>query len=219
LLVEIIEDVTQRREAQRQLLHLARHDALTGLPNRTALFEGLTEAMTAAGRQAQRVSVVLLDLDQFKKVNDTLGHAIGDTLLREFAVRLAGCVRPGDTVGRLGGDEFAVIVPTAAGTQGGIEVANRIMEALKAPFAIESAVIPMTASLGISNSPEDGTDFETLLRHADAAMYEAKASGRDAVRTYDACMGAHARRQPSPTPSNVHRRNGANGMPWRAANA
>jgi diguanylate cyclase (GGDEF)-like protein/PAS domain S-box-containing protein len=191
-LVEIIEDVTQRREVQRQLVHLARHDALTGLPNRTFLYEALREALTRAEEDRLIVSVLLLDIDYFKSVNDTLGHTTGDALLREFAARLAKCVRPGDTVGRLGGDEFAVIVLTPANSNGAIDVANRIRTSLQDPIALEDQSISVTASIGIATYPTDTSDLEALIRYADAAMYDAKAAGRNGFRRYTAEMNARA---------------------------
>ncbi len=191
--VEIIEDITARREAQHQLVHLARHDALTDLPNRTLLYESLREALARAAEEQLVVSVLLLDIDYFKNVNDTLGHMIGDALLREFAARLVKCVRPGDTVGRLGGDEFAVIVVTPLDNHGAVDVANRIRAALQNPLFLEGQEILVTTSIGIASYPADTTDLETLIRCADAAMYESKASGRNALRCYSAEMNTRAR--------------------------
>jgi diguanylate cyclase (GGDEF)-like protein/PAS domain S-box-containing protein len=190
--VEIIEDVTLRREAQRQLVHLARHDALTDLPNRTLLYEALRDALARAEKDRFVVSVLLLDIDDFKTVNDTLGHTIGDALLREFAARLMKCVRPGDTVGRLGGDEFAVIVLTPNDARGAIEVAHRIQNACIHPMTTDDQNMLVTTSIGIASFPTDTTDLETLIRFADAAMYDAKASGRNAFRCYTAEMNARA---------------------------
>jgi diguanylate cyclase (GGDEF)-like protein/PAS domain S-box-containing protein len=190
--VEILEDITQRREAQRQLVHLARHDSLTGLPNRTLLYEVLHDALLRSKEDQLIISVLLLDIDDFKTVNDTLGHTIGDALLREFGVRLTECVRPGDTVGRLGGDEFAVIVLTPRDARGAVEVANRIRNALQHPVMTDGQNILVTTSIGIASCPTDTTDLETLIRFADAAMYAAKASGRNAFRCYTAEMNARA---------------------------
>jgi diguanylate cyclase (GGDEF)-like protein/PAS domain S-box-containing protein len=191
-IVEIIEDVTQRREAQRELLHLARHDALTGLPNRTLLYESLRDVLDRAANSEQNVSVLLLDIDYFKNVNDTLGHTIGDALLCEVAERLANCVRPGDTVGRLGGDEFAIVILTAGDSHGAIDVAVRIQNALKTPFVLEDQNFLITASIGIATFPTDTSSLETLIRYADAAMYNAKASGRNTFRCYTGEMHARA---------------------------
>jgi diguanylate cyclase (GGDEF)-like protein len=138
------------------------------------------------------VSLLLLDIDYFKNVNDTLGHAAGDALLREFAARLAKCVRPGDTVGRLGGDEFAVIVLTPADSNGAVDVANRIQNSLLSPLVFEDKNVLVTASIGIATYPTDTSDLEALVRYADAAMYEAKTSGRNGFRRYTAELSARA---------------------------
>ncbi len=191
-IVEIIEDVTLRREAQRQLLHLARHDALTDLPNRTLLYESLGMALLRAREEQMAVSVLLLDIDYFKSVNDTLGHTVGDALLRDFAARLQTCVRPGDMVGRLGGDEFAVVVVTPVGSSGAVAVANRIRAALHDPLVIDGQNLVVTTSIGIASYPGDTDDLETLIRCADAAMYDAKAAGRDTFRCYSAELNARA---------------------------
>ena len=191
-IAEIIEDVTQRRDVQRQLVHLARHDGLTGLPNRMFLYESLREALARAEEDQLVVSVLLLDIDYFKHVNDTLGHTMGDALLREFAARLAACVRPGDTAGRLGGDEFAVVVVTPANSNGAIDVAIRIRKSLQSPIILEDQSISVTASIGIASYPTDTSDLEALVRYADAALYEAKASGRDTIRRYTAELNARA---------------------------
>jgi len=191
-IVEIIEDVTQRREAQHELVHLASHDPLTGLPNRTLLYKSLRAALARAQEEKLVLSVLLIDIDFFKNVNDMLGHMMGDALLRAFAVTLAKCVRPGDTIGRLGGDEFAVIVLTPAGARGAIDVANRIRNELQTPLALEGQSILVTTSIGIASCPADTSDLETLIRCADAAMYEAKASGRNAIRSYTAEMSNRA---------------------------
>jgi len=190
--VEIIEDITQRRETQRQLLHLANHDTLTDLPNRTLLYQALREALVRAEAHQLVASVLLLDIDDFKVVNDTLGHTVGDALLREFAARLAKCVRPGDTVGRLGGDEFAVIMLTPDNAHGAIEVAERIRSSMQCPLVLEGQSVLVTTSIGIASYPTDTANLETLIRFADAAMYDAKASGRNTFRCYTAEMNARA---------------------------
>lgn len=191
-IVEIIEDVTQRREAQQQLVHLARHDTLTGLPNRAFLYEALSEALASASRDGLVVSVLLIDIDHFKNVNDTLGHTVGDALLCEFAAILDKCIRPGDTAGRLGGDEFAVILLTPKDGHGSSEVAERIGKSLRNPLSLKGENVLATASIGIASYPADARDIETLIRYADAAMYESKTAGRDTWRCYSAEMNARA---------------------------
>lgn len=191
--VEIIEDVTQRREAQLQLVHLAKHDALTGLPNRSHVYDALKIALAHARASASSVSFMLLDIDFFKNVNDTLGHMAGDTLLRDFANRLASCLRPDDVLGRLGGDEFGLIVSTPTQTFGAPFVAGRIRNILKAPIIIDGQEILVTASIGIASYPADATELDELIRCADIAMYDAKASGRNVACTYTPQMSARAR--------------------------
>jgi diguanylate cyclase (GGDEF)-like protein/PAS domain S-box-containing protein len=182
--VEIAEDVTERREAQNQLVHLARHDALTGLPNRTQFYDSFRAALAVAEEENLVVSVLLLDIDYFKAVNDTLGHAAGDALLREFAATVKKCLRPGDITGRLGGDEFAVIVTTPASTVGAPFVAARIRNALNPAVSLNGQPVLITASIGIASFPADAGDVEGLLRCADTALYDAKAAGRNTFRCF-----------------------------------
>ena len=184
LVVEIIEDVTQKREADQKLVYLARHDALTGLPNRAFVYASLHEALEHASIHNLMVSVLLLDIDCFKQVNDTMGHATGDALLRDFAARLSGCMRPKDVVGRLGGDEFAIIISTPVTASGAPIVANRIRKALKAPFVLKGRDVIVTMSIGIASYPQDATDSDTLMCFADIALYDAKAAGRHTFRCY-----------------------------------
>jgi diguanylate cyclase (GGDEF)-like protein/PAS domain S-box-containing protein len=191
-LVEITEDVTQRRESQEQLLKLARLDVLTGLPNRAVLYESLQDLINRTQDNSSSVSLLLLDVDQFKNVNDTLGHTAGDALLREFAARLGQCIRPGDIVGRLGGDEFAAILVAPENSSAATDVASRICERLRTPFLLEDQRVSVTASIGIANCPVDAVDMEALFRSADTAMYAAKAAGRNTFRRYSAEMSAKA---------------------------
>jgi len=194
-IAEIIEDVTLRREAQRQLLHSARHDALTSLANRTHLYDSLRDAVSRADAENMVVSVLLIDIDYFKAVNDRLGHVMGDLLLRAFAARLAGYVRPGDVVGRLGGDEFAVIVSTSAESFCAASIAGRIHRALKTSMSLEGQDVLVTTSIGVASYPIDTHDFDTLIHYADTAMYEAKVAGRDTFRCYTAEMKERAIRK------------------------
>jgi diguanylate cyclase len=162
----------QARESE----HDALHDALTGLPNRVLFSERLEHALAMGRRDPAPFSVLLLDLDRFKEINDTLGHSIGDMLLREIAPRLSSVLRPGDSLARLGGDEFAVLLPTANSEQA-LEVTERILAAIRAPFALSELAVTVDASVGIVTYPTNGDDAETLMQRADVAMYLAKRRG------------------------------------------
>ena len=194
-IVGVVHDITERKEAEKRLKrlhHLAHYDALTGLPNRTLFNETLKKTLAQASDRGWQVAVLFIDLDYFKNVNDTLGHAIGDELLGQFSNRLAQCVRTRDTVGRLGGDEFAVILVMQGGQQGAAHVANKIRDVLRAPFDLKGHEVAVTASIGITVHPDDASDPETLLKYADTAMYQAKQAGRDTSRFFTAQMNAEA---------------------------
>ncbi len=175
----IARDVTERKLAEAQIYHIAHHDALTGLPNRLALGFLLEQAMAAARRENVRLAVMLIDLDRFKNINDTLGHLIGDRLLIEVAQRLRAAVRDSDLIARLGGDEFVVVVTHVAETTAVDGVADKIQSIVSQPYEIEGHRLHTTPSIGISFCPDHGESVEALIRHADAAMYFAKAQGRD----------------------------------------
>lgn len=160
--------------------HQAFHDSLTGLANRFLLEDRVKQALLGRGNQA--VGVLFMDLDRFKRVNDSLGHHAGDHLLQQFAERLSGALRVGDSAARLGGDEFAVLLPGLESEETALEVAQRISAAIREPFPIEGREVFVTVSIGVAVSPGDGTDFATLLRSADVAMYDAKDAGRDLTR-------------------------------------
>jgi diguanylate cyclase (GGDEF)-like protein/PAS domain S-box-containing protein len=177
--VGIVRDITEREDAHLRLYKLANHDALTGLPNRTLFYESLSKTLVSAEANGWTVAVLFIDIDHFKKVNDTHGHAIGDTLLNQFSNRLSSCVRLRDTVGRLGGDEFAVILIMDGQMNGAELVARKIRDAVNEPFAIVGDKVAITASIGIAMYPNDGSEAETLITFADTAMYRAKQSGRD----------------------------------------
>ncbi|MDQ3867571.1 MAG: EAL domain-containing protein [Actinomycetota bacterium] len=162
----------QAQENQQQALH----DALTGLPNRTLFRDRLNQAVAAARRDGHETAVMLLDLDRFKEVNDTLGHASGDLLLTELARRLCEVVRESDSIARLGGDEFALLLPRVHASSDPVEVAERITKALDEPFVLQDVPIAVEASIGIAIFPEHGGDVDTLLQRADVAMYAAKTS-------------------------------------------
>ena len=184
--VATYEDVTETRRAEARIRHLANHDALTGLPNRRHFNERLREAL---GHEAHEVAVLFLDLDHFKNVNDTLGHQAGDELLRAVASRIRACVREADVVARLGGDEFAVLVEGDAARRGRVEaLARRISEALAVPFALERYQAAIGASIGIAVAAGAATGTDTVLKHADVALYNAKASGRRTHRVFEAAM-------------------------------
>ncbi|HEY5801584.1 MAG TPA: EAL domain-containing protein, partial [Burkholderiaceae bacterium] len=175
-----------------QLMHLAHFDTLTGLPNRRLFYESLANTLTQARDNGWVIGVLFIDLDRFKNINDTLGHGIGDELLREFGNRLFHCLRNRDTIGRLGGDEFTVILVLPKGHQGAVTVANKIRESLRKPFDLRGHEINVTASIGITFFPDDGGDADTLLKYADTAMYRAKDAGRDTYRFFTAAMNAQA---------------------------
>jgi diguanylate cyclase (GGDEF)-like protein len=186
--------VAHRRQtgAVAQLLHLAHFDTLTGLPNRRLFYEALSNTLAQARENNWVIAVLFIDLDRFKNINDTLGHAIGDDLLRKFGNRLFHCLRNRDTIGRLGGDEFTVTLVLPRGHQGAVTVANKIREALRKPFDLNGHEISVTASIGITYFPDDGADADTLLKYADTAMYRAKDAGRDTYRFFTAAMNAQA---------------------------
>ncbi len=169
-------DITARRRAEEALRHQALHDALTGLPNRALLGDRLAAGVRGVARHRTPLALLLIDLDRFKDVNDTLGHHHGDLLLRQVGARMGALLRATDTVARLGGDEFAVVLPGADSATGTV-VAAKIATALAAPFAVEGRDLTIGASIGIAVCPEHGVDAETLLRRADVAMYAAKGRG------------------------------------------
>jgi diguanylate cyclase (GGDEF)-like protein/PAS domain S-box-containing protein len=168
-----VRDITERKQAQAALEHQAVHDALTGLPNRLLLHDRLSQAILSARRDQTPLALLVIDLDRFKEVNDTLGHHYGDLLLRELGVRLRGILREADTAARLGGDEFAVLLPRANAEEAE-KAARRLLEALEQPFIVDGHPVEVGASIGVSVFPEHGSDPGTLLRRADVAMYVAK---------------------------------------------
>ena len=193
--IRVIEDVSARKDAEEKLLHLAHFDPLTDLPNRAMFHDRLTQALVQAQRRNERVGVMFLDLDHFKDVNDTLGHAMGDLLLQKMAHRLTVTVRPGDTVGRLSGDEFGIILGDLRSPEDASLVAQKILKALTSPFRLNEQDRTVTTSIGISLYPDHGTDNDTLVKAADAAMYEAKDKGRNTFAFFrgEASSGSETR--------------------------
>ena len=185
-------DITQRKEYEQKLVHLAHYDVLTGLPNRVLFYDRLKQALAQARRNGWMTAVLFLDLDRFKNVNDTLGHVVGDELLNLASARLLGCIRTGDTVGRLGGDEFAIVLSNVAGQHDASLVAQKIMSVLIEPFILGGGEVFVTASIGITLYPTDSTDQDTLIRNADTAMYRAKDLGRNSCQFYTTEMNARA---------------------------
>jgi diguanylate cyclase (GGDEF)-like protein/PAS domain S-box-containing protein len=173
-----LRDITSRKQAEARIYYMALHDALTGLPNRALLQDRLKQAIALASRNHERIAVLMLDLDQFKHVNDSLGHHIGDGLLVAVSARIKDCLRESDIVARLGGDEFVIALPSVAGNGNVEEVVQKLLPSLRDPFQIEGHEIQVSGSIGIAQYPADGDNPEALLRAADMAMYAAKAKGR-----------------------------------------
>ncbi|MBF0558928.1 MAG: diguanylate cyclase [Nitrospirae bacterium] len=184
--VGILTDITHRKLNEEHLKSLAHYDVLTGLPNRSLFYDRLTHAILDAHRRNQKLAVMFIDLDDFKPVNDTLGHDIGDRLLRKAAQRLKKCVRESDTVARLGGDEFTVIISDVKDVRDAENVAEKVISALNQTFVIKEKDCFIGASIGISIYPDDGQDAETIIKNADTAMYYAKHHGKN---NYHACSG------------------------------
>jgi len=186
--ISVINDVTDRVRYERELEHQANYDFLTGLANRNLLRDRLNQTLTQAQRSRWLVAVIFIDLDHFKVINDSMGHDAGDALVRAVAQRLLGCVREVDTVARLGGDEFVIVLPDAANEDAVTNTIQRIQDTLTAPFGIEGHELYVTCSMGASIYPRDGIDGDTLLKHADIAMYRAKELGRDTFQYHRADM-------------------------------
>ena len=179
-----ITDITERKLAEEKVQHLAHYDALTDLPNRTLLADRLQQALTTARRDKVRLALMFLDLDMFKPINDTLGHNVGDLLLKEAAQRMQACVRESDTVARIGGDEFVVLLPTIEMEQDAMVVAEKIRHTLNQPFELAGHSLHISSSIGIAVYPEHGSEGKVLLKNADTAMYYAKESGRNTVKFF-----------------------------------
>jgi len=184
ILLTTARDITERKRTEEQLAYMATHDPLTGLPNRMLFNDRLTVALAHAQRNRQKLAVVLLDLDHFKDVNDTLGHSVGDKLLQAVGERLTSLLRKSDTIARMGGDEFMLILPEIARVEDTARVAQKVLESFREPFVFDGHEARITTSIGIAIYPNDGEDADTLMRDADVAMYRAKAQGRNNYQHY-----------------------------------
>ena len=191
----VAERTAELREANARARHLADHDALTGLPNRRLLEDRLTQALALSYRNRKQTAVMFVDLDRFKAVNDLLGHAAGDILLKEVAQRLVRQLRVGDTICRIGGDEFVVVLPELKRAADAAQVARKVLEQLSQPLMVEERELIVTPSIGIAVFPDDGRDAETLIRNSDAAMYHAKELGRANYQFFTAEMNQAASRR------------------------
>jgi diguanylate cyclase (GGDEF)-like protein/PAS domain S-box-containing protein len=190
--VGVFNDISQFKAYEERLEYLAHHDPLTGLPNRTLLEDRVEVAIAAAERRQQRVALLFVDLDRFKLINDTLGHAIGDELLIAVARRLAGCVRAADTVSRHGGDEFLVLLPEIEDVSDAARIAEKLMEEIARRYTVGAHALMTTVSIGIAVYPENGEHMADLLRNADAAMYAAKELGRNRFQFFTESMNVRA---------------------------
>ena len=180
----IVRDITERKRTEQQLNHMATHDTLTGLPNRILFMDRLKMALAQAKRDNYKLAVMMLDLDHFKNVNDTLGHMVGDQLLKEISLRLTGRLRQNDTISRLGGDEFIILLPAIERVEDSIEVAEIILSSFQQPFTCDDNKITSSVSTGIAIYPDDCQDTDSLLKNADMAMYYVKAHGRNNYKLF-----------------------------------
>ncbi len=183
-IVADFKDITVRKGQEERLAYLAMHDSLTDLPNRILFKDRLNLALAQAQRKRQMLAVLYADLDEFKGINDTLGHDTGDQLLKAVASRLSGLLRKSDTVARMGGDEFLILISELSSAGYAMDIAGKILAALEEPFLIGEETLRIGVSIGVAIYPEDGTDVQTLEKNADTAMYEAKEAGRSTYRRF-----------------------------------
>ena len=181
-------DITDRKEVEYRLAYMATHDALTDLPNRTLFIDYLNWALAQAQRNQTPLAVLFLDLDKFKNVNDSLGHSVGDRLLKKVSERMGRLLRRSDSIARVGGDEFLLLLPEIGQDQDVIHVAQKILCSFQTPFSLDPHELSITVSIGIALYPEHGKDAESLIRNSDSAMYSAKVGGRNTYRLYEVSM-------------------------------
>jgi len=181
-------DITERKEVEKQLAYMATHDQLTGLPNRALFSNRMMLELAHGQRNKTGLAVMMLDLDKFKEVNDTMGHKVGDLLLQAVGERLEGFLRKSDTIARMGGDEFLVLLPEISQKGDMSEVASKIVKEFRRPFLIDDCKINITASIGVAFYPDNGEDVETLMKNSDIAMYHAKKEGRNNFQNYNPTM-------------------------------
>jgi len=191
-IVSVSRDISERRQAEEQIEYQAYHDALTGLPNRLLFRDRLTIALAHAKRQQKPLAVMFLDLDRFKLVNDTLGHSLGDELLRSVAIRLHSVLREGDTIARMGGDEFTVLLADLKAPSDAAKTAQKLLDTVAEPLRVDGHELYISTSIGIALYPDDGDTAEALLKNADTAMYRAKDTGRNAYRLCTRAMNSRA---------------------------
>jgi diguanylate cyclase (GGDEF)-like protein/PAS domain S-box-containing protein len=194
-LIGTITDITEQRRVEEQVRHMAHHDALTQLPNRLLLQDRMGQAIAKAKRNDEVLALLFIDLDRFKVINDSLGHAVGDRLLQEVAARLRGCTRAADTVARMGGDEFVVLLGDLDRPETAQHVAQKVLASLSEPMVLDGHDLQVTPSIGISAYPRDGEDVDTLMRNADSAMYHAKHVGRNNFQFFTQAMNDGAQQR------------------------
>ena len=185
-------DISERKQAEEMIRHLAYHDSLSGLPNRMLFHDRFGQALAVAHRNNEMLAMLFLDLDRFKTINDTLGHAVGDLLLKEVAERLSSCLREGDTLARLGGDEFMILLCGLQNIEDAAKYAERILQVVRPSFRFDDQELHVTTSIGISFYPHDGQDADTLIKNSDIALYRAKEHGRDNFKMYTPAMNERA---------------------------
>ncbi|HXA48549.1 MAG TPA: EAL domain-containing protein, partial [Burkholderiaceae bacterium] len=188
----VVEDISRRKQMEGELLHMANHDVLTSLPNRTLLLDRLSQAIAFANRSGDQVAILLIDLDRFKNINDSLGHDVGDKLITGIARKLLSQIREVDTLARLGGDEFVILLADVAHEDAVAMLAQQVLESLSQPMTIQGHELYPAGSIGISIFPKDGIDSQTLIKNADTAMYRAKDAGRNNFQFYAHAMNARA---------------------------